>query len=224
VCEERDPRRAAIVRYRPDGTGETVFARGLRNAVGLAWNPVTEQMWATCNERDMLGDDLPPERVVNVIREGGDYGWPYCYGDHQPNPEFAGSRRCAGMIPPAITDTAHSAPLGCAFYTGSQFPVEYRGDFFVAYHGSWNRSRPTGYKVVRVLVRDGKPVRIEPFLTGFRDDTGQVFGRPVDVLVALDGSLLISDDYGGRIYRVRYAGGAAPRGRDSGSARPAGGR
>jgi glucose/arabinose dehydrogenase len=208
VCEERDPRRAAIVRYRPDGTGGRVFARGLRNAVGLAWTPDGSELWATCNERDMLGDDLPPERIVNVLSEGGDYGWPYGYGRRVPNPEFGDARRLAHMIPPAITDTAHSAPLGCTFYTGTQFPPEYRGDFFVAYHGSWNRSRPTGYKVVRVVVRGGKPVRIEPFLTGFRLGEEAPSGRPVDVLVAADGSLLVSDDAGGRIYRVRSVGAA----------------
>ncbi len=210
VCEERDPRRAAIVRYRPDGTGETIFARGLRNAVGLAWHPTTGELWATCNGRDLLGDDLPPEAIVDVIREGGDYGWPYCYDGGVPDPEFGDPSRCARTIAPAITDTAHSAPLGCAFYTGTQFPPEYRGDFFVAYHGSWNRSVPTGYKVVRVVVRDGRPLRIEPFLTGFWTGAPPVTGRPVDVLVAADGSLLVSDDAGGRIYRVRHVGAAAP--------------
>jgi glucose/arabinose dehydrogenase len=208
VCEESDPRRAAVLRYRPDGSGGEVYARGLRNAVGLAWTPDGSELWATCNERDMLGDDLPPERVVNILREGGDYGWPYGYGQRVPNPEFHDPGRLARMIPPALTDTAHSAPLGCAFYTGTAFPPEYRGDFFVAYHGSWNRSRPTGYKVVRVVVRNGMPERIEPFLTGFRKGDEPPSGRPVDVLVAADGSLLVTDDAGGRIYRVRYVGAA----------------
>jgi glucose/arabinose dehydrogenase len=203
LCVERDRRRAAVVRYRPDGSGEEVFARGMRNAVGLEFRPGTDELWATNNERDWLGDDLPPEEIVNVLVRGGDYGWPYCYGDRVPNPEFASARRCAQTLPPLITDTAHSAPLGCAFYTGSQFPADYRGDFFVCYHGSWNRSVPTGYKVVRVRVRDGKPVAIEPFLQGFRH-SGHVVGRPVDALVAADGALLISDDYAGRIYRVSY--------------------
>lgn len=206
LCEERDPRRAAIVRYRPDGGGQKIFARGLRNAVGMAWSPTTGELWATSNERDWLGDDLPPEEIVDIVREDGDYGWPYCYGNRIPNPEYGDTRRCARTIPPAITDTAHSAPLGCSFYTGTQFPAEYRGDFFVAYHGSWNRSRPTGYKVVRVRVQGGRPRAIEPFLWGFRTGNEPAFGRPVFPLVAADGSLLVSDDYGGRIYRVRWRG------------------
>jgi glucose/arabinose dehydrogenase len=211
LCEERDPRRAAILRYRPDGSGQEIFARGLRNAVGLAWNPITGELWATHNERDMLGDDLPPEEIVNIIQRGGDYGWPYCYGNRIPNPEYGDAARCANTIAPAITDTAHSAPLGCAFYTGNQFPREYHGDFFVCYHGSWNRSRPTGYKVVRVRVRDGRPWKIEPFLTGFRTGEEPPIGRPVDALVARDGSLLISDDSGGRVFRVRYVGAGGAR-------------
>ncbi len=203
LCVERDRRRAAVLRYRPNGTGEEIFARGLRNAVGLAFRPGSNELWVTCNERDWLGDDLPPEEIVNILQRGGDYGWPYCYGDRVPNPEYHDAARCARTLPPALTDTAHSAPLGCAFYTGGQFPAEYRGDFFVCYHGSWNRSVPTGYKVARVRVKDGRPVGLEPFLTGFlRGDV--VSGRPVGALVASDGSLLVSDDYGGRIYRISY--------------------
>jgi len=185
-----------------------VYARGLRNAVGLAFNPVNGELWATSNERDMLGDDLPPEEIVDVLRQGGDYGWPYCYGDRVPNPEYHDVARCAGTIPPALTDTAHSAPLGCTFYTGSAFPAEYRNDYFVAYHGSWNRSRPTGYRVVRVRVRGGKPTTIENFVSGFRPGPDEPIGRPVDVLTAPDGSLLVSDDFGGRIFRVRWVGAA----------------
>lgn len=209
VCFEQDPRRAAITRYSPDGSGEEIFARGLRNAVGLAWHPETGALWATHNGRDWLGDDLPPEEIVNIVVEGGDYGWPYCYGDRVPNPdvELQDPARCESTIPPAITDTAHSAPLGCTFYTGDQFPEEFRGDFLVAYHGSWNRSEPTGYKVVRVVVEDGGPVEIRDFITGFLPPAGKALGRPVDLLVDSDGSLLISDDAGGRIFRVRYSGG-----------------
>jgi glucose/arabinose dehydrogenase len=208
VCIEKDPRRAAITRYAPDGSGEEIFARGLRNAVGLAWHPDTQELWATHNGRDWLGDDLPPEEIVNVVVQGGDYGWPYCYGDRvsNPEPEYNDPERCVDTISPAITDTAHSAPLGCAFYTGDQFPEEYRGDFFVAYHGSWNRSDPTGYKVVRVEVEKGKPVGITAFVTGFLPPEGKALGRPVDILVDTDGSLLVSDDSGGRVFRIRYVG------------------
>lgn len=206
VCVEDDPRRAAVTRYRIDGSGETVFARGLRNAVGLTFRPGTGELWATDNGRDWLGDDLPPEEIVNILVEGGDYGWPSCYGDRVLDPEFGDPERCAASIPPALTDTAHVAPLGCAFYTGTQFPEAYRGDFFVACHGSWNRSHPVGYKVLHVEVEAGRPVRATTFLGGFRRG-GEIEGRPVDVLVAADGSLLVTDDYGGRIYRVRWGSG-----------------
>jgi glucose/arabinose dehydrogenase len=209
ICVEDDPRRAAITRYRADGSGEMIFAGGLRNAVGLAWHPQTGDLWATHNGRDWLGDDLPPEEIVNIVVEGSNYGWPFCYGDRIPSPDegFNEPERCPDTIGPAMTDTAHSAPLGCAFYTGDGFPEDYRGDFYVAYHGSWNRSVPTGYKVVRVEVENGEPVGIKPFVTGFLPPEGKALGRPVDILVDTDGSLLISDDAGGRVYRVRYAGG-----------------
>src|SRR5262245_28854178 len=179
LCEEKNHERAAVLRMRPDGSQREVFARGLRNAVGLAWNPKNGELWATSNERDWLGDDLPPEEIVDVLRQGGDYGWPYCYGNRIPNPEYKDEARCAGTIPPAVTDTAHSAPLGCGFYTGSAFPAEYRGDYFVCYHGSWNRTRPTGYRVVRVHVTDGKPAATpEHFVDGFLPGGSQPIGRP----------------------------------------------
>ncbi|HEV8479771.1 MAG TPA: PQQ-dependent sugar dehydrogenase [Candidatus Eisenbacteria bacterium] len=208
LCVEKDRRRAAVLRFQPDGSRGEVFAKGLRNAVGLAWNPANGELWATSNERDMLGDDLPPEEIVDVLKAGGDYGWPYCYGDRIPNPEYHDAARCAMTIPPALTDTAHSAPLGCTFYSGTAFPAEYRGDYFVCYHGSWNRSRPTGYRVVRVRVRDGKPAGIEHFVDGFLPGGREPIGRPVDVLTAPDGSLLVSDDFGGRIFRVHWVGSA----------------
>ncbi|HKA25293.1 MAG TPA: PQQ-dependent sugar dehydrogenase [Candidatus Eisenbacteria bacterium] len=206
LCIEKDPRRAAVLRFRPDGSHGEIFAHGLRNAVGLAWNPANGELWATSNERDLLGDDVPPEEIVDVLRQGGDYGWPYCYGDRVPNPEYHDPARCAETISPALTDTAHSAPLGCTFYTGAQFPPEYRGDYFVCYHGSWNRTLPTGYRVVRVRVKDGKPGAIEHFVDGFLPGGREPIGRPVDVLTAPDGSLLVSDDFGGRIFRVRWVG------------------
>ncbi len=214
LCEETDPRRAAVVRYRLDGSGETLFARGLRNSVGLALHPTTGEIWATNNDRDNLGDDLPPDRV-NLLQEGGFYGWPYCYLPNQPNPEFNDPQRCRTAIGPAVTLPAHTAPLGLAFYTGSMFPPEYRGDLFVALHGSWNRSVPIGYEVVRVDFAGGRPASApQPFVfgwlerprVGFPGASAGRWGRPVDLLQLPDGSLLISDDEGGRIYRVTYRG------------------
>ncbi len=205
ICDEQDRRRAAVVRYNRDGSGEALFATGLRNSVGLALNPVTGEVWATNNDRDNLGDDLPPDRV-NMLREGGFYGWPFCYLPNQPNPEYQRtSGRCRDAIGPAVVLPAHSAPLGLAFYGGEMFPPEYRGDLFIALHGSWNRSVPIGYEVVRVDVENGRPAGApQPFVTGWLEGRGSVWGRPVDVLVLPDGSLLISDDESGRIYRVTY--------------------
>lgn len=207
LCRESDPRRAAVVRYDLDGSGETPFATGLRNSVGLALEPATGAIWATNNDRDRLGDDTPPDRV-NILRQGGWYGWPDCYLPNTPNPEYADSvARCANAIGPAVTLPAHAAPLGLAFYTGTQFPAEYRGDLFVALHGSWDRSVPVGYKVVRVPVKDGKPAGPwTDFVSGWQVGRSW-WGRPVDPVVAPDGSLLISDDAGGKIFRVWYGGG-----------------
>ena len=202
VCDESDPRRAAVVRYNRDGSGEHLFARGLRNSVGLAFHPTTGDLWATDNDRDNLGDDLPPERI-NILKDGKFYGWPRCYLPGKANPEYAGAD-CAGVEPPAITFQAHSAPLGIAFYTRAGFPADYRGDAFVAYHGSWNRSAPTGAKVVRVRVQGGRPVAVEDFITGWQLSDGSRWGRPVGLLAMPDGSLLVSDDQGERIWRVTY--------------------
>lgn len=207
VCEETDPRRAAITSYdSPIGqdqlTGEQVFASGLRNAVGLAVHPETGQLWVTNNGRDLLGDDLPPETVYRVD-EGTDYGWPSCHSGTVVDPEFGFDGACASVGQPAVTIQAHSAPLGLTFYTGSTFPTEYQGDLFVALHGSWNRSVPTGYKVVRIPMANGTPAGpVEDFATGWLNSDGNADGRPVDVTVGSDGALYVSDDKGGFIYRI----------------------
>jgi glucose/arabinose dehydrogenase len=198
VTPEQDPHRAAILRFDPDGSHPMIFATGLRNAVGLAIDPANGALWATDNGRDRLGENLPPDEL-DIIRENGFYGWPWYYGDNLPDPEF--SQRPPPGIPPALEFQAHSAPLGLCFYTGEMFPQEYRGDVFVCFHGSWNRRVPTGYKVVRVRVKDNRPVSYEDFVTGFLTPDG-VTGRPVDVKVGPDGALYFSDDKGGRIYRV----------------------
>lgn len=205
LCLEEDPRRGAIVRYRLDGSGEEVWASGLRNSVGLAISPETGELWATDNGRDWLGDDLPPEEL-NAVRRGRDYGWPFCYGARVPNPEYNDGRRCDGTEPPMISFPAHTAPLGIVFYTGAMFPEEYSLDAFVALHGSWNRSVPSGYKVVRVRIEAGRPAAVEDFVTGWLTAGGRVSGRPVQPLVGPDGALYVSDDHGGRIWRVVYVG------------------
>lgn len=210
VCLESDTMRAAVLQFNPDGSGGRVFARGLRNSVGLAFHPTTGELWATNNDRDDLGgndysitDTLPPERI-NIARATRWYGWPQCYLPNRPNPEFQNAN-CALVEPPAITFQAHSAPLGIAFYTGTMFPPEYQGDAFVAFHGSWNRTQPTGAKVVRVQVQGGRPVAIDDFAFGWQRPNGSRWGRPVAVVSAPDGSLLISDDGSPRIWRITYA-------------------
>src|SRR5213078_3419101 len=201
ICDDTPPR-AAVTRYNLDGSGAHTFATGLRNSVGLAFNPSTGELWANNNDRDYLGDDLPPEHL-NILKDSKWYGWPRCYLPGQRNPEYA-SADCSGVEPPALTVQAHSAPLGLTFYTGTKFPAEYQGDAFMTYHGSWNRSVPTGAKVVRVRVQNGRPNAVEDFVTGWQLSDGSRWGRPVAVVPAADGALLISDDAGGRIWRVSY--------------------
>lgn len=209
VCVERDSTRATVMRFNADGSGGQVFARGLRNAVGLAFHPVSGQLWVTQHERDNLQpshENLPPDEL-NILRKGGDYGWPYCWGNRVPSPEFNDKARCARTVPPALSFQAHSAPLGIAFLArANALPAEMRGDALVAFHGSWNRAQPTGAKVVRVKLKDGLPVAYEDFITGWQNDQGQRWGRPVDVLVLADGSLLVSDDDAGLVLRVTWTG------------------
>jgi glucose/arabinose dehydrogenase len=213
VCIEKDPRRAAVMEFNPDGSGQRIFAKGLRNAVGLALNPKTDTIWVTVNGRDWLGDDLPPETIYDLGKDGGDAGWPYCYGDRVPDSNFtkAGDNRCNSVIEPKVQMQAHSAPLGLAFYEGSQFPAEYQNNIFVAFHGSWNRSVPTGYKVVRVeLDNKGQPKGgAQDFITGWlapdEKRKGRWMGRPVGIVFGGDGSMYLSDDAAGTIYRITYA-------------------
>lgn len=205
VCKESDARRAAILRFTPpDFKQTTIFARGLRNAVGFTWNPTTGELWATDNGRDWLGDNLPPEEL-DLIRAGDDHGWPFCYGSRIPDPELGSPERCAETQPATFEMPAHSAPLGLTFYSGERFPNDYHGDLFIAFHGSWNRSVPTGYKVARVRFQDGRPVALEDFVDIWLKE-GKVAHRPVDVKTGSDGALYISDDRGGTIFRVVYAG------------------
>lgn len=204
--------RANILEYNVDGTGRRVYASGLRNPVTLAFDPVNGALWASVNERDRLGDNLPPDYVTHVGR-GKFYGWPFFYiGDHR-DPRVAATPPMSGgeVTVPDVLIQPHSAPLGMAFYTGHQFPARYRNDLFVALHGSWNRSSPVGYKLIRVVMRDGRATgAYEDFATGFIGPDGAVRGRPVGVAVAQDGALLLSDDGSGTIWRIAYKGGSVP--------------
>ncbi|MBV9848699.1 MAG: sorbosone dehydrogenase family protein [Armatimonadetes bacterium] len=201
-----EARRAAILEFNPDGSGPRVYASGLRNAVGLAFNPVSGALWAAVNERDGLGDDLPPDYVTSV-RPGGFYGWPYFYiGAHPDRRVPARPQLASRVIVPDVLLQAHSAALSVLFYTGIQFPPAYRNQAFVGLHGSWNRAKKTGYKVVLLpFGPDGKARGdYQDFVWGWETPRGQVWGRPVDVAQMRDGSLLISDDGGGRLWRVTY--------------------
>ena len=205
-CEERDPRRAAITRYDLDGRSGAPFGTGLRNAVGIAFRPGTSELWATVNGRDWLGDDRPSEYVTR-IDQGGFYGWPYCHwttAGPVVDPDLGGGDRCKAARRPSFLYQAHTAPLGLAFYTGSQFPPEYHGDLFVALHGSWNRAVPVGYKVIRVRLGEASPVA-EDFASGWLVG-GRAWGRPLDLAVAPDGALYVSDDTLGVVYRIAYRG------------------
>ena len=174
-------------------------------AVGMALHPVTNEIWVSQHERDNIPPDhenLPPEEI-NVLRDGGDYGWPYCHSDRVPNPEYRDQARCDVTIAPALQMQAHSAPLGMTFLTGAtHFPAEMRGDLLLAFHGSWNRDVPTGAKVMRIRVANDRPVSYEDFVWGFQRPDGSRWGRPTDVAVWRDGSVLVSEDLGGGIYRV----------------------
>jgi glucose/arabinose dehydrogenase len=205
VCIEDDPRRATLMRYRPDGSEEMIYAEGLRNAVGIAFRPGTDELWATNNGRDWLGDDQPPETLY-LVTEGEDAGWPQCHAGRIVDPDYGAEGVCEGISDPEVEMQAHTAPLGLTFYTGTQFPESYRGDMFVGLHGSWNRSVPVGYKVVRITMENGEPGEIQDFAVGWLREDGSKWGRPVDVITASDGSLLISDDGEGRIYRAFYHG------------------
>jgi glucose/arabinose dehydrogenase len=205
-AEPEERNRARIFQFNPDGSGRKLYAWGIRNAVGIAVHPETGELWASVNERDGLGDDLVPDYVTRV-REGGFYGWPWFYLGNHPDPRHPGARPdlASQVITPDVLLQAHSAPLGMLFYEGDQFPNEYRGDAFVAFHGSWNRATRTGYEVVRIPLDHGKPKGIyEDFLTGFVTPEGNVWGRPVELTVTKDGALLISEDGNNTIWRVSY--------------------
>jgi glucose/arabinose dehydrogenase len=208
ICDPGDPY-AAILRMRPDGTEREVFARGVRNTVGFDWHPATADLWFTDNGRDWLGDDAPPDELNHAPKKGMHFGFPYCHGGDLPDPEFGGKRSCDEFTAPARKLGPHVAALGMRFYTGESFPAEFRGQIFLAEHGSWNRSSKIGYQVSLVRLEGNRVVSYEPFATGWLQGE-KAWGRPVDVEIAPDGSLLVSDDRAGAVYRIRYEGGKSP--------------
>jgi glucose/arabinose dehydrogenase len=204
ICEPPAPY-ASITRLRPDGSEMQVYARGIRNTVGFDWDPRTKDLWFTDNGRDMMGDDVPSDELNHAPKAGMHFGYPYCHQGDTPDPEFGGKHACGEFTPPAAKLGAHVASLGMRFYTGSMFPAEYRDRVFIAEHGSWNRSKKSGYRVVTAKIKDGKAVDLRPFLEGFLDERANAsWGRPVDVQVMPDGALLVSDDENGAIYRIAY--------------------
>ncbi|MET0357101.1 MAG: sorbosone dehydrogenase family protein [Cellvibrio sp.] len=207
ICDKGDPY-ASITRINVDtpNAKPQIFARGIRNSVGFDWHPTTKELWFTENGRDMLGDDIPPEELNRASKAGQHFGYPYCHGGDIADPEFGGKRKCSEFTPPEVKFQAHSAALGMRFYTGKAFPENYRNQVFIAQHGSWNRTKRVGYKVVSVDIAGKNKEKAEPkvFAEGWLDKNENVWGRPVDVLVMPDGALLVSDDYANVIYRISY--------------------
>jgi glucose/arabinose dehydrogenase len=204
VCEP-DSIHACITRINDDGTGLEVFAKGIRNSVGMAWHPQTGQLWFTDNGRDELGDNVPSDELNTAPQKGMHFGFPYCHQGDIPDPKFGQGKNCADYTPPALKVGPHVASLGLRFYTGNMFPEEYKNQIFIAEHGSWNRSQKIGYQVVMVKLENNKVVQTTPFASGWLQPGDSVIGRPVDVEVAADGALLVSDDSKGAIYRISYS-------------------
>ncbi len=208
ICEQDLPY-ASLLRMKSDGTHLEVFARGIRNTVGFDWHPKTRELWFTDNGRDWLGDDLPPDELNRAPQPGSHFGFPYCHGKNIPDPEFGKNKPCSDFTPPALELGPHVAALGMRFYTGNMFPPEYKNQIFIAEHGSWNRSRPIGYRIMLVGLKDNQPISYKVFAEGWLSKDGKegtlwAWGRPVDLEVMPDGSLLVSDDHASVIYRISY--------------------
>jgi glucose/arabinose dehydrogenase len=205
ICQRNADRYAVIMRMHPDGTNLETFARGIRNTVGFDWHPASQELWFTDNGRDRLGDDQPPDELNHAPQAGMHFGFPFCHGGDIPDPEFAAKHKCTEFTPPVQKLAPHAAALGMRFYTGTMFPESYRQQIFIAEHGSWNRTIPVGYRITLVRLDNNRALSYEPFAEGWLQD-GRAWGRPVDVLVMPDGSLLVSDDRADVIYRIRYKG------------------
>ena len=202
ICESAEIF-STITRMDADGSNMEIYASGIRNTVGFDWHPTTGDLWFTDNGRDMMGDDIPPDELNHASRPGMHFGYPYCHGGDIPDPKFGEKRSCSEFTPPAIKLGPHVAALGMTFYTGDMFPVEYKKKIFIAEHGSWNRSTPIGYRVMMVELDGDKAISYQPFAEGWLSGNS-AWGRPVDVIMLDDGSLLVSDDHADAIYRISY--------------------
>ncbi|MBK8055612.1 MAG: sorbosone dehydrogenase family protein [Saprospiraceae bacterium] len=208
ICESEDAVFNSITRMNEDGTGVEIVHSGIRNTVGFTWHPVTNQLWFTDNGRDLMGDETPECELNVAIKDSLHFGYPYCHQGDVSDPKFGTKRKCSEFVPPATKLGPHTAPLGLKFYTGDNFPSQYKNSLFIARHGSWNRSKKSGYDIVQVIFEDDGSVKaVKPFITGWlNEQTDDVWGRPVDIFCTSDGSMLISDDYANVVYRVYYKG------------------
>ncbi|MDX5444067.1 MAG: PQQ-dependent sugar dehydrogenase, partial [Hymenobacteraceae bacterium] len=203
VCESEKPVFSTITRLNPDGSGFEIFAEGIRNTVGFDWHPQTKELWFTDNGRDMMGDNIPPDELNRAPQKGMHFGFPYCHGTDIKDPKYGDKRSCSEFTPPVQNLGPHVAALGMRFYTGSMFPAEYKNQIFIAEHGSWNRSKPIGYRVMLVKQNSNGASTYQPFAEGWLQGNDD-WGRPVDVQQLPDGSLLVSDDKNDAIYRISY--------------------
>ncbi len=206
ICEPKEEIYASITRINADGSGREIYAKGIRNTVGFTWHPETKDLWFTDNGRDMMGDEIPNCELNVASKEGMHFGYPYCHEGSVKDPEFGNKRPCSDFVPPVQKMGPHVAPLGLKFYTGSMFPDTYKNQLFVARHGSWNRTKKSGHDLALVKISNNtKSEGLESFASGWLDDaTQKVWGRPVDVLLLDDGSMLVSDDFANVIYRISY--------------------
>ncbi|MGB4843705.1 MAG: sorbosone dehydrogenase family protein [Ferruginibacter sp.] len=204
ICEKENPIYASLSRMNPDGSRLEVYASGIRNTVGFAWHPQTKELWFTENGRDNMGDDMPAEELNHAPQKGMHFGYPYCHQGDTPDPEFGSKRNCSEFTPPVKNLMPHAAALGMRFYTGNMFLPEYKNQIFIAEHGSWNRSEKSGYRITMVRLDKNKAMQYIPFASGWLSNNGKVSGRPVDIEIAADGAMLVSDDHRGVIYRIVF--------------------
>ncbi len=203
ACLSDDPVFATITRLNPDGSAFEIYARGVRSTAGMDWHPRTGQLWFTDNGRDHMGEDLPPDELNRVSMPGEHFGFPYCHAGTIPDPEFGGTQSCSQFTPPVALLGVHVRAMGMHFYTGTMFPESYREQIFIAEHGSWNHRRKAGYRLSLVRLRQDKVLSYEPFAEGWLNGESS-WGRPADLVQMADGSLLVSDDQAGMIYRISY--------------------